>query len=109
MEITQVDILEQKLNRAVKIGIYIHCVGVFALAFLACFEPVSYKKIGMVISILAFVSSVANSKPYFEAKQQLEKSRMARPKSAGRKFNEYFLIFILPYSCWLPMIAVFLR
>ena len=108
MEITQVDMLEQKLNRAVKIGVYFQCIAVSALLLLMYFEPVGYKKIGMVLSITAFLSSMFISKPYSEAEKQLEKSRRAPFRSPGRKFSERFLLVYFPYTCWCPIIGVFL-
>ncbi|MCX6989762.1 MAG: hypothetical protein NTX49_01660 [Chlamydiae bacterium] len=108
MEITQVDILEQKLNRAFKIGFYFQCIAVLALLLLMYFEPVGYKKFGLVLSVTAFLSSIYISKSYSEAEKELERSRMARPRSPGRKFNERFLLIYFPYTCWCPIIGVFL-
>ena len=108
MEITQVEVLEQKLNRAFKTAIYFQCFGVLVLGLLFCFEPVGYKKIGLVFSILAFISSVLISRPYFYAEKRLGESKMARSKSVARKFNERFLLFYFPYTFWCSLIGVFL-
>lgn len=100
MEITQADILEQKLNRTVKIAIYFNSLGVIALGYLLYFEPAGYKKIGLVFSIVAFVSSIFISTLYLEAEKQIGQSRKVRPKTVARKFSEKFLLLFFPYTFW---------
>lgn len=108
MEITQVEILEQKLNRAFKSAAFLHCIGLLILVFLFGFEPVGYKKIRLVLSILVFVVSVLIAKPYFYAEKQLKQCKTASPRSAIRKFHEHFLLLYFPYTFWGSCMGVFL-
>ncbi len=108
MEISQVANLEQKLNRTFKTAVCLHCVGLFIFACLFGFEPVGYKKMGLILSIGMFVASIFVSRPYFYAEKQLKQYKTASPKSSVRKFNEQFVLFFFPYTFWCSFIGVFL-
>ena len=108
METTRLEVLEQKLNQAVRMAVYFQCIAALALGFILYFEPVGYRKIALVFSLSAFGTSLFLSKLYSDAEKQLGQSKLVRPKSAGRKFNERFLLVYFPYTCWCPIIGVFL-
>lgn len=108
MEISQVTILEQKMNRVFKTAACLHCVGLLIFAFLFGFEPIGYKKIGLILSIGMFLVSVFVSRSYFHVEKQLKKCKTASPRGAVRKFNEQFLFFLFPYTLWCSCIGVFL-
>lgn len=108
MEINEKVILEQKLNESFKIAIFLHCIGLFILIFLFGFEPVGYKKMGLILSILALIISIIVSRSYFYFEKQLKEYRTTSSKSTVRKFNERFLLFYFPYTFWCSCIGMFL-
>lgn len=103
----QVASLEKTLNRACKAAISLHCTGILLLAFLLGLEPVGYKKMGLILSIAVFATSILISKSYFYAEKQLKQHKAASSKTPVRKFNERFLLFFLPYTLWCSCIGVF--
>lgn len=108
MEISQVAILEQKLNRTFKTAVCLHCIGLLIFACLFGFEPVGYKKMGLILTVGMFVTSIFISRPYFYADKQLRQCKTVSPRSSVRKFNEQFVLFIFPYTFWCSCIGVFL-
>lgn len=96
MEISQVANLEKKLNRMFKTAVCLVCVGLLIFTCLFVFEPVGYKKMGLILSIGMFVASIFVSRPYFYAEKQLKQCKTASPRSAVRKFNEQFVLFFFP-------------
>ena len=108
MEVNLVANLEQKMNRASKVATLILSTGVPALLLLARFEPAGYKKIGLILSITAFIASLLVSKTYTNTEKELKQCKMVPSKTLGRKFIERFLHYFLPYTLWCSFIGVFL-
>lgn len=104
----QVAILEKTLSRACKRAIFLHGVGISILLLLVKFEPIGYKKMGIVLSILVFGLSLLISRSYFYAEKELKQCTTASPRSTVKKYNERFLLFFLPYTLWFTCIGVFL-
>jgi hypothetical protein len=96
------------LGRFLTPQVCLHCVGLLIFAYLFGFEPVGYKKMGMILSIGMFVASIFISRPYFYAEKQLKQCKTASPRSPVRKFNEQFVLFFFPYTFWCSCIGVFL-
>lgn len=108
MEVNQVAILEGKLSRAAKASIFLHGIGITILFLLVKFEPMGYKKMGLVLCILAFGLSLLVGKSYFNAEKELKQCKTGSPRSAIRKYNERFLLFFLPYTLWFTCLGVFI-
>lgn len=108
MEISQVAVLEQKLNRTFKIAVSLHCVGIAILAYLFGFEPAGYKKTGLILSIAMLITSILLSIPYFNADKKLKHCKIDSPKSGVRKFSEQFLLSFFPYTFWCSCIGIFI-
>jgi len=108
MEVNQVAILEGKLSRAAKASIFLHGIGITILFLLMKFEPIGYKKMGLVLCILAFGLSLLVGRSYFNAEKELKQCKTASPRSAIRKYNERFLLFFLPYTLWFTCLGVFI-
>ena len=108
MEANQVAILEGKLSRASKTAIFLHGTGVLLLLLLVKFEPVGYKKMGLILSLLVFLASIFISRSYYYAEKRLKQCKTVSPRSTVRKFNEHFLLFFFPYTLWCSCIGVFL-
>ena len=105
MEITNAEILDQRLNQTFKRAISFQCIGILILAFLAYFELLGWNKTGFILSIVVFISSVFIAKPYFYAEKQLEQFKTS--KSVRRSYEHFFLSYF-PYTFWCPLIGVFL-
>lgn len=108
MEVNQVVILEGKLSRAAKASIFLHGIGITILFLLVKFEPIGYKKMGLVLCILAFGISLLVGRSYFNAEKELKQCKTVSPRSAIRKYNERFLLFFLPYTLWFTCLGVFI-
>ncbi len=104
----QVASLEKTLSRACKAAISLHCIGLLLLTALLRFEPIGYKKMGLILSIAVFATSILISRSFFYAEKQLKQHKIASPKTPVRKFNERFLLFFFPYTLWCSCIGVFL-
>jgi len=65
MAIDQVANLEQTLNRACKASAFLHSTEILILAFLLRVEPIGYKKMGLILSMLVFVASIFISRSLF--------------------------------------------
>ena len=75
MEVNQVAILEGKLSRAAKASIFLHGLGIIILFLLVKFEPMGYKKMGLVLCILAFGLSLLVGRSYFNAEKELKRCK----------------------------------
>jgi hypothetical protein len=106
MEINQAVALK-KVNRAFKASLYFHCAGLVIVAFLCYLQPVGYKTIGVIFSILAFVISILISRSYFYAEKELKQGKAASNKSLMRKYSEQLLLFFFPYTFWCGCIGIF--
>lgn len=106
MEINQTATLE-RMNRAFKTALCFHCAGLLVVAFLCFRQPVGYKTIGVIFSILAFVFSLFISRSYYYAEKALKQCKTTSSKSMMRKYSEQLLLFFFPYTFWCGCIGIF--